>query len=249
MTSEPGTALLLHGLAGSAATWWRIRDELTAAGWQVTAPDLRGHASGIRRADYRHDAYADDALALRPPNGTWDLVVGHSLGGAIAVRASARDAGWARRLALLDPVLHLPDEIRAEVRAGELDDLTATDASLAAEKPHWHERDRREKVAAAQAADAGAVAATLDQNDPWDLRTDAAAISVPTLVLAGDPAVFTFIGTALAAELLRANPRIRYAPVAGAGHGPHRDRPAATLAMLREWAESPLTTSEASSRD
>ena len=242
-TRSPGTraALLLHGLGGASGTWWRLADSLTAAGWSVTAPDLRGHGAGSRGGSARHDDYADDVLALRAPSGSWDLVVGHSLGGAVAVRAAARDTGWASRLVLLDPVLELPAGSRAEVRAGELAALTVTADELAAAEPQWDERDRAEKLRAAHAADPAAVAATFDDNDPWDLLGDVPLLRAPVLVLAGDPQVFTFFPPSLAARVLRANPRVRYAVVAGAGHGPQRDRPAETLAMLREWAESDAT--------
>lgn len=233
------SALLLHGLGASAEVWWAVAEALTAAGWVVTTPELRGHGTGARADDYRHDAYADDVVAIG--GAPWDLVVGHSLGGAIAVRAAARLPGWTRRLALIDPVLHLPEQQRAEVRAGELADLAVTADEIAAAKPHWHERDRAAKLAGAIAADPVAVAATIDQNTPWDVRADAAQLTVPTLVLAGDPAVFTFFGPADAAELLRANPRLRYAPIAGTGHSPHRDDPATTIAALLEWAGSELT--------
>ncbi|MDY0913341.1 alpha/beta hydrolase [Rathayibacter festucae] len=238
---ETRTALLLHGLGGASGTWWRVAEALTAAGWSVTAPDLRGHGAGARGGSSRHDDYADDALALRAPGGAWDLVVGHSLGGAVAVRAAARDTGWAARLVLLDPVLQLPAESRAEVRAEELAALAVTADELAAAEPLWDERDRSEKLRAAHAADPAAVAATLDDNDPWDLLADVPALSGRALVLAGDPQVFTFFPPSVAARVLRANPRVRYAVVAGAGHSPQRDRPAETIAMLREWAESDAT--------
>lgn len=235
------TALLLHGLGGSSGTWWRLAEALGSAGWSVTAPDLRGHGAGMRGGASAHDDYADDALSLRPDSGAWDLVVGHSLGGAIAVRAAARDAGWATRLALLDPVLRLEDAQRARIRAGELADLEASAEELAAGTPHWSERDRQEKLHAARAADPQAVAATIDANDPWDLLEDVPRLSARVLVLAGDPEVFTLFPPKHAAAALRANPLVRYAVVSGAGHSPHRDRPEETLAMLREWAESVAT--------
>jgi len=236
------TALLLHGLGGAGGTWWRVAEALRAAGWTVSAPDLRGNGDAPRGGSSRHDDFADDVLAMRPDGaGPWELVVGHSLGGAVAVRAAARDPEWAARLALLDPVLRLPEEMRAEVRADELDALTATEEGLAEAVPGWDARDRAEKLRAAKAADPSSVAAVVDDNDPWDLLADVPALRAPVLVLAGDPQVFTFFGPRLAAEVLRANPRVRYAVVAGAGHSPHRDRPTETLAMLREWAESPAT--------
>ncbi|QHF25157.1 alpha/beta fold hydrolase [Rathayibacter sp. VKM Ac-2804] len=238
---ETRTALLLHGLGGASGTWWRVAAALTAAGWSVTAPDLRGHGTGRRGGSSRHDDYADDALALRAPGGAWDLVVGHSLGGAVAVRAAARDTGWARRLVLLDPVLRLEESERAGVRAGEVAALAVTADELAAAEPHWDERDRAEKLRAAHAADPAAVAATIDDNEPWDLLADVPTLRAPVLVLGGDPQVFTMFPPSVAARVLQGNPRVRYAVVAGAGHSPQRDRPAETLAMLREWAESDAT--------
>ncbi|MWV49269.1 alpha/beta fold hydrolase [Rathayibacter sp. VKM Ac-2803] len=234
-------ALLLHGLGGASGTWWRLAADLRAAGWTVSTPDLRGHGAGPRGGSSGHDAYADDALAERPAQGAWGLVVGHSLGGAVAVRAAARDSRWAERLVLLDPVLRLEQTVRAEVREGELADLDVTAEQLATSHPHWDERDRAEKLAAARAADPSAVTATIDENDPWDVVADVAALRAPVLVLAGDPEIFTFFPPRLAAEVLRENPRVRYAVVSGAGHSPHRDRPAETTAMLREWAESDAT--------
>jgi pimeloyl-ACP methyl ester carboxylesterase len=235
------TALLLHGLGGSSGTWWRVADALREAGWSVTAPDLRGHGAGARGGDSCHDDYADDALAQHPDSGPWSLVVGHSLGGAIAVRAAAREAGWAERLVLLDPVLRLEDAQRAGIRAGELADLDATAEELAVATPHWDDRDREEKLRAARAADPEAVAATIDANDPWDLLEDVPRLRARVLVLAGDPQVFTLFPPRQAAAVLRANPLVRYAVVSGAGHSPHRDRPSESIAMLREWAESDAT--------
>lgn len=58
---------------------------------------------------------------------------------------------------------------------------------------------------------------------------------MPTLLLAGDPEVYSLIEPATLDALARANPHIDVRVVAGAGHSPHRDRPAATIAALRTW--------------
>ena len=77
-------ALLIHGLSSNSSTWWRIRAALEADGWEVTAPDLRGHGTSAPAASYRLTDYAADL-----PTGPWDLIIGHSLGGAIAVLLGA----------------------------------------------------------------------------------------------------------------------------------------------------------------
>lgn len=235
------TALLLHGLGSSSGTWWRLKQELQAAGWTVASPDLRGHGVGSRGGTSRLDDYADDVLALRPASGAWDLVVGHSLGGAVAVRASAKDDSWALKLVLIDPVLRLEEGIRAERRRSELDALQISFEQIVTEQPHWDDQDHIERFAGLRAADPTAIAATFDENKPWDLLADVAALRVPVLILAGDPDVFTIFSPSLAGEVLRANSCVQYEVIIGAGHSPHRDRPPATIALLREWVASPST--------
>jgi pimeloyl-ACP methyl ester carboxylesterase len=64
---------------------WRYGAWLADAGWHATAVDLRGHGTAPRALDYTIDAYASDVLHTAAPDGEpWDLVIGHSLGGAAA---------------------------------------------------------------------------------------------------------------------------------------------------------------------
>lgn len=81
--------LLLHGWGGSAYNFRRVTGPLTAAGFSVVVPELRGHGGSDKPADHR--LYSSgamvaqvmavlDQLAVRPA-----VVVGHSVGGAIAM--------------------------------------------------------------------------------------------------------------------------------------------------------------------
>jgi pimeloyl-ACP methyl ester carboxylesterase len=228
-------ALLVHGLSSDAGSWWWLREQLKSDGWDVTAVDLRGHGSAPRPGRYRIADYASDLAGVRA-DGTddWDLVVGHSLGGAASVVA-ARRAGFTRRLALLDPVLEVPEQLAAEVLAAQLDELALTPERLAAEKPHWHELDREAKLRGIRSTDAFVVEHTFTDTGRWDVRAEASALTVPTLVLAGDPAVYSMVETETLDALAAANPLVEVHVVAGAGHSPHRDRPAQTIAALRDW--------------
>ena len=222
-------ALLVHGLSSDSSSWWWLREQLESDGWEVTTPDLRGHGTAARPGRYRVADYADDL-----PDEEWELVVGHSLGGAAAVVAAQRP-GFTRRLALLDPVLDVPEEIAAEVLADQLDELSLTPERLAAEKPHWHERDREAKLRGIRNTDPFVVEHTFTDTGRWDVRAEAAALTVPTLLLAGDPAVYSMIETATLDALADANPHVEVTVVPGAGHSPHRDRPEQTIAALRDW--------------
>lgn len=87
--------VLLHGFAATAQVNWirpGVLDGLVAAGYQVIAPDLRGHgASGAphRPEDYPLASFLDDLAALlgelrleRP------VVAGYSLGSRIALHGA-----------------------------------------------------------------------------------------------------------------------------------------------------------------
>ncbi len=84
---------------------------------------------------------------------------------------------------------------------------------------------------ATQRASRWAVEQTSLQNAVWDVRSAAAALTVPTHVVGADPAVHSIFTGALAAEVLR-NPVVTMSVVEGAGHSPHRDRPEAAVAAV-----------------
>jgi pimeloyl-ACP methyl ester carboxylesterase len=79
--------VLLHGIAGSSDTWNDVIEQL-AERYTVVAPDLLGHGESAKpRGDYSLGAYAsgvrDLLTALGHGKGT---IVGHSLGGGVAMQ-------------------------------------------------------------------------------------------------------------------------------------------------------------------
>jgi len=222
-------ALLIHGLTSAGPTWWRIGEALAADGWHVTAVDLRGNGAAAAADSYAFDDYAGDL-----PAGPWDLVVGHSLGGAVAVVA-ASTPGFAVRLVLLDPALAVGDTELAELLDGELAELRLDQEGFGRLRPLWHPLDVELKARATALATPRMVERTIADNTPWDVLDAAAALTAPTLIVGGDHAVYSMLPTATAEALATANPAVEYRVVAGSGHSPHRDRPEETLALLREW--------------
>ncbi len=81
--------LLIHGAGGATQTWRHVFPLLICAGYRVVAMDLPGQ--GYTRCGARHrcglDAMAQDLAALAESEG-WSpaAVVGHSAGGALALR-------------------------------------------------------------------------------------------------------------------------------------------------------------------
>jgi pimeloyl-ACP methyl ester carboxylesterase len=94
--------VLLHGIAGSAATW---EDTMLRLGERhaVLAPDLLGHGESAKlHTDYSLGAYANairDLLdALGHERGT---IVGHSLGGGVAMQFAYQFPERCERLVLV----------------------------------------------------------------------------------------------------------------------------------------------------
>ncbi len=226
-------ALLVHGLGSNGALMWLYGVALADAGWHATAVDLRGHGTAPRAVDYSIAAYAADLVHTAAPDGEpWDLVVGHSLGGAASTSASAATPAWTRRLVLVDPAIHLADHDREVVRTSqERAFADPSEAAVRAEHPTWHPNDIELKALSAAQASRWAVEQTSAQNTPWDVRAAAARLTVPTHIIASDPKVYSIFKGALAEEVSR-NPVVTMSVVTGAGHSPHRDKPDDTMRHL-----------------
>jgi carboxylesterase len=107
-------ALLLHGLVGTPAEMQPMAEQLHAMGWTVDVPLLPGHGTDIDRLfETDADAWIGRAReCLERLNVTHSsvLVVGHSMGGAVALRIIA-ELDEARRpcgLILVSPFVRLP---------------------------------------------------------------------------------------------------------------------------------------------
>lgn len=112
--------LLLHGIAGSYDTWSPLIPALSRE-FTVIAPDMLGHGRSAKpRGDYSLGAYAAGArdllLALGHGSAT---VVGHSLGGGVAMQFAYQFPGHTDRLALVSSG-GLGEEVSIVLRAATL---------------------------------------------------------------------------------------------------------------------------------
>jgi pimeloyl-ACP methyl ester carboxylesterase len=184
-------------------------------GYRARPARTRRQPSG---EDYLLASYAIDVLAL---GGERDVVVGHSLGDAIAVVALNADRSFAGRLVLEDPLLRLSDPrsfIGAYTKA--FDDPSA--ATVLAQNPRWHPQDARIKAEALEASSPEVVRRTVLENQPWDPTPTAMRIDRPMLLIAADPDEGGFVAPELGDLIAAANSHVTFRVLAGAGHSMHR---------------------------
>jgi pimeloyl-ACP methyl ester carboxylesterase len=91
VAGEGEPLVLVHGLGGAAANWLALAP-LLLPGWRLIVPELPGHGgSSPLPAAPSLSPYADRlGLLLEHEGATPAAVVGHSLGGAVALRLALR---------------------------------------------------------------------------------------------------------------------------------------------------------------
>jgi pimeloyl-ACP methyl ester carboxylesterase len=227
------TVLVLHG-GGGPLTVAPIAAHLGDDA-RVLLPTHPGW-NGTPRPEWLADipALADAYLRLLAERGLTDVVViGSSLGGWIATRMAADDTeGRVGRIVVIDGAgIEVPGEPVVDFAS-----LTPREQA----EHSWHEPDRffvdpatlpAERVAAQRAnmQTMAILTARHGMSDPA-LQERLGLIRIPALVLWGESdRVFTpAYGRAYAAQLANA----RFELVAGAGHLPQLEQPAATFAAI-----------------
>jgi pimeloyl-ACP methyl ester carboxylesterase len=99
---EGEALLLIHGMAGSSATWRSVIPQLSKK-YRVVAPDLLGHGESAKpRGDYSLGAFAVLLRDLLDELGiTRATVVGQSLGGGVAMQFAYQHPDHCDRLVLI----------------------------------------------------------------------------------------------------------------------------------------------------
>ncbi|MGB6209803.1 alpha/beta fold hydrolase [Mycobacterium sp.] len=94
--------LLIHGMAGSSATWRSVLPQLSKK-FRVIAPDLLGHGESAKpRSDYSLGAFAVLLRDFLDELGVGQAtVVGQSLGGGVAMQFVYQHPDYGKRLVLI----------------------------------------------------------------------------------------------------------------------------------------------------
>ena len=256
--SGPRPLLLVHGFTGFRHDFASQLDSLAQRG-RVLAPDLRGHGESAKTGDagsYTLAHLVDDLLAFLDALGIerCDLL-GHSMGGMLALRAVLRAPERIASLVLMDTApgplgfidlsqLALAARIGREAGMGALaqilraraqDDATRGAPDRRVQKEWGEERFwawRSSRVAAMDPVAYEALGRALVEQE--DLGHRLAEIGCPTAVLVGE---LDHVFRAPSDALARAIPDARLTVLAGAGHQPQHEAPSEWLAAVLQHLE------------
>jgi len=220
-TGEPAL-VLLHYFAGSSRSWAPVIDRLGPA-HRCIAPDLRGFGRSPPPPDgWTVDAATDDVLALIEAEGVRDYVlVGHSMGGKIALNLAARRPAGLGGLVLVAPSPPTPEPMEAAARERLLRchgdrgaaEETVRRMSIRALTPEAFDRCVEDQLASAPAAWSW----WLEHGSREDLSSRIGRLLLPALVVASasDPVLPASVAEG---EVMPQLPRARFAILGRAGH-------------------------------
>lgn len=233
-----GPALVfLHYFAGSARAWDGVVARL-AGGYRCVAVDLRGHgASAAPRDDHTLADGADDVAAAidRLAIGAYALV-GHSMGGKIALALAARRPPGLGAVVLVAPSPPTPEPMTGAERErllaahGDRVEAAETARRIVARPlaPAARERVIEDNLRTAPSA----WRAWLERGSREDVSAAMRGVAVPTLVLAGaaDPVIPPEL---LAREVVARVRGARLVTLPGVGHLVPLEAPAAVAGAIR----------------
>lgn len=248
--AEPATpVVLLHGLFASRASWGALAEALGPE-FRLVAPDLPGFGESEKPAPSRYSytiaAFAEAIVALF---GGLDVgrahLIGHGVGGAIALHVAARHPELVSRLVLVAPLCYpTPLHPKLRVAAAPLLGGLLFKQLLGRRAFRAFYRDWVNGAADTQTSDAhyesfstpagrSALLATLRANmDTRAVVADSRLVKAPTLVLWGnqDRMLPPRFGRQLAKEIPRAGLEL-----VNAEHAPHEEQPEAVSRVVARF--------------
>lgn len=237
-------AVLLHGWGAFKELWWSTLIGL-APHMRAFAPDLPGHGGSPPQGDTGMRPIADRIARFCDARGLTEIaLVGHSMGGNIALELALARPALVRRLALVDPAAQVREmPIYTRSRMNRMRGWTALRTGMALARrldvvgrrvPNVHRGGfllpALRRAAYLARHDAESLHRQLDSLFSSAIGARLAEVRIPTLVISGefDP----LVPPALSQRIARAIPGARYAAVRGAGHNPMDERPRAFERIL-----------------
>ncbi|KAG1836407.1 Alpha/Beta hydrolase protein [Suillus subalutaceus] len=230
--TAPRKALLIHGLISCSSSWEGVAQLLVAEGFFVVAPNLLGHA-WRRGTDYRVSTLAEDLRPYFINDTSYDVVVGSSLGGTVALSLLPFLPKTKQvTVILLDPPLEREETVEMD-KSWVLDAITnVKTAEELVDEFGWSRRDCVIAALGVSMCDRTTVEEIFSHNRPWSFSGLFKNIPphVKVTVLAGDPEA----GAICLPEHVPCNiERLNVRVLPGIGHAIQLERPEAIMDVIQ----------------
>lgn len=240
--------IVLHGMLGSSRNWLSAGAEL-AKQWHVQALDLRNHGRSPHAESMTYDDLVADVLAWMDFQGLTKIdLMGHSMGGKVAMLVACRHPERVNRLIVIDiaPKSYRSAGSRAEFAAmheinlAELKSRTEAELKMETRVSDWGMRKF--------------LTTNLERDDSggwrWAINLDAITEALPELEENPLAASETFNGLALFilggksryvlegdhAGIRRHFPTVEIRVIPESGHNPHMQSRGEFAGTISDWA-------------
>ncbi|MGE0680792.1 MAG: alpha/beta fold hydrolase [Candidatus Binatia bacterium] len=250
-TAENPPLMLIHGGSAHAHWWDHIAVELAQA-YRVIALDSRGHGDSDRAnpTSYEINDYVEDIAAVIVQLQLAPCVlIGHSLGGLIAMTYAIRHGQTLSSLVIVDMGPRLQQSRRMQLLSRVPTPIFANEEDLARRfrllpEETWAAPELLHHIArhSAHALSDGRLMLKTDRatfvRQPHDVSAELSRITCPILLIRGGESktLSLEVAQAMAAQC----PRLRTIEIPGAGHHVFLDKPAAFLEVVRKFLHEQL---------
>jgi esterase len=241
--------IILHGLLGSSENWRAISKRLSTT-YRVYTADLRNHGQSPHSELMTYPTMADDLREFFEREKLWQAyVVGHSLGGKVAMQFATSYSDRVKKLAVIDiaPKAYPPSqrsilsalerlELRSFKSFGEVDTNLASAIAESPVRQFLMKNIARVPNAGFQwRIDLASISNNYDEltKDIIPPQT----YDKPALFVRGDRS--DYIQDADLGSIRAIFPRAELITIAGAGHWVHADAPEEFLRILTAFLDRP----------
>jgi N-formylmaleamate deformylase len=216
--------LLLPGITSPAVSWGFVGERLGEF-FDTYIFDARGRglSSCGKDLDYGLDTMADDvAAAIHALGLTGVLLVGHSMGARIAIRAARRHSLPIERLVLVDPPVSGPGRRQyPSPLSWYIDSIRMASEGCGIEQmrlylPTWSDEHLRLRAEWLHTCDEAAIVQSHHDLNEADVHADLPHIRTPTLLIVAGGA--DVVRPEESAEMVRLCPALTVRTVSNAGH-------------------------------
>lgn len=228
------SAIFIHGAGGSHLSFPAALRQLQSV--SAILVDLPGHGASAGPGRGSIANYALDIVALLDALSVGSaIVLGHSMGGAIAQRLALEHAARIGAIVLAGTGARLPVNPALITGIAEAPEATISSIVRWMWSKHAPAELKQQSTEIMLATDNTVIQADFMACDRFDVSRRLEEIAVPTLVLAGDQDKMTPLS--LSQELARGITNSELAVIPGAGHMMLLEQPERAAELIAAWLE------------